>query len=81
VDLIGRVEAVHHCWGGRERVIRLDRGVSRSLGYIVARSTIAHRCVRLVARGVRRVCRLIGHLVSLQRRQPQESEPGLVEDR
>lgn len=59
-DLIGKVETVYRPWRDRQRVIRLDRGLSGSLGVLIARSSAVHRCVRGATRTLRRCARLVG---------------------
>ncbi len=54
-DVLGRVETIHRPWRGRERIIRLDRGIYHGLGILVARSTLAHRGVRWAARALYRL--------------------------
>jgi signal peptidase I len=54
-DVVGRVERIYRPRRGRERMLRLDRGVRRGLGVLVARSTVVHHSVRWVARTFYRV--------------------------
>jgi len=49
-ELVGRIETIYRPWRGKECVIRLDRGITRGLGVLVARNTFVHRSVRWVAR-------------------------------
>lgn len=66
-DLIGRVEAVSRPRRDGWREIPLDRGWRRSGGILVARSKVAHRCVRWLSRGWLR-------LAGARRRLPRASE-------
>ena len=54
-DVVGRVEAIHRPWRGRERIIPLDRGIRHRLGILVARSTLAHRGARWAGRALYRL--------------------------
>lgn len=54
-DLIGKVEVIHRERRLGRRVIRLDQGLAKSLGRLVAQSRFVHRCVRWGAGGVLRV--------------------------
>jgi hypothetical protein len=48
-SLIGLVATVYRARRGRVHAIRLDRGLARWLGLLMARSGTVHRCVRGLA--------------------------------
>jgi signal peptidase I len=53
-DLVGLVTVVHRLGRNGEHTIRLDRGSSKWLGVLMARSRIVHRCMRGLARVLKR---------------------------
>jgi hypothetical protein len=63
-DLVGRVATVFRDRRGSQRVIRLDRGLSRYLGSLVARSRVVHRCFRWGARTMQRFENLTARVLS-----------------
>jgi hypothetical protein len=63
-ELVGRVVTVFRNRRGSQRVIQLDRGLSRFVGFIVTHSRVAHHCYRWGAHNMHRFENLMAKMPS-----------------
>lgn len=63
-ELIGRVATVLRCRRGSQRAIRLDRGLTKCAGSLVARSRVVHHCFRWAAGAMQRIENLTAKVLS-----------------